>query len=89
MEDLLGDQTQGATGVVITDGAPQNPDECAVVAKRMIDKGVKFCSVTVTLGRRRSSVDRGYYPQEVVAKITDKEDLTPVVDTFNFLSSRH
>ena len=89
MEDLLGDQTQGATGVVITDGAPQNPDECAVVAKRMIDKGVKFCSVTVTLGRRRSSVDRGYYPQEVVAKITDKEDLTSVVDTFNFLSSRH
>jgi len=88
MEDLLGDQTQGATGVVITDGEPQNPDECAVVAKRMIAKGVKFCSVTVSLGRR-SSIHRGYYPQEVVAKVTDKEDLTSVVDTFNFLSSRH
>ena len=89
MEDLLGDQSQGATGVVITDGEPQNPDKCAVVAKRMIAKGVKFCSVTVSLGRRRSNIDRGYYPQEVVAKVTDKEDLTSVVDTFNFLSSRH
>jgi len=38
---------------------------------------------------RRSSIHRGYYPQEVVAKVTDKEDLTSVVDTFNFLSSRH
>ena len=89
MEDLLGDQSQGATGVVITDGIPQNPDKCTVIAKRMINKGVKFCSITVSLGSIGSTVERDYYPQEVIARITDKEDLTPVVDTFNFLSSRH
>lgn len=87
MERVLGAETAGATGVIITDGRPDDPYKCTQVAERLINKGVRFCAVIVSTGGQNRN--ESYYTEHVRAEITNEEDLLPIVNTFRYLGQRH
>jgi len=78
LADMLGGETGDALGVLVTDGAPNNPDAVRSIAARLNENGVEYVVVIVA----NKGVDASFreYIQDLfqtatIVEVTNEDDL--------------
>ena len=78
LADMLGGETGDALGVLVTDGAPNNPDAVRSIAARLNENGVEYVVVIVAnkgVDARFREYIRDLFQTATIVEVTNEDDL--------------